>query len=148
MKTTKRLALIFTFILSPFLLFSQEKIQSNTKSQTKEGDKPFKFELLPEEKNADASFQENYDQGKTYYNKGLSIIQTSNTNISLDELGTLQKKSTEQVKLALPYLEKAHKINSNNKNVLTGLMGISLVLDDMKKYNNYKHQFDLLNNHK
>ncbi len=139
MKTKQRIALLFTFGIAPLLSFSQEKT-SHEKDNVK-----FKFEKLSEEKNGTADFKKNYELGRQHYNKGVEIIKTTKEDITLDELTAMQKSSSEQANLAIPYLIKAHELSPTDKNTLEGLIGSYVIIDDKEKRAKYKKALDLLN---
>ncbi len=139
MKTKQRIALLFTFGIAPLLSFSQEKT-SQEKNNTK-----FKFEKLSEEKNGTVDFKKNYDLGSQHYNKGVDIIKTGKEDITLAELAAIQDSSIEQIKLAIPYLIKAHELSPTDKNTLEGLVGSYIIIADNKKSAEYQKALDLLN---
>ena len=131
---TKRvlLTLLIVTLFSTFL-FSQEK---NTH---------FTYEQLPDENNVNAQFLENYKNGILHYNKAISLFKKQDHDPTLEELSSLQKETTAEFKLALPFFENAYKIHSKDENVLKGLSGIYFALDDIENMAKYRKELDELN---
>jgi hypothetical protein len=104
----------------------------------------FNFESLPNEKCADARFEENYNKGLTHYNKAVELIRNGGNDLALSQLDTLQKNAINEFRLALPYFENAYKINSKDENTLLALSGIHFGLNEQEKYDKYKKELELV----
>ncbi|MFY9310294.1 MAG: hypothetical protein WAQ28_14705 [Bacteroidia bacterium] len=104
----------------------------------------FVYEPLPYLKDKDIKFLENYNKGVEHYNKAVAIIRSSDSYIDLKELETIRDSATEELKLALPYMENAYKLNPKEENALLGLCGIHFALENMDKEARYRDEYDAL----
>lgn len=93
-----------------------------------------------------STFDYNYKRAMEHYNKGVEIV----NNIGEDDpvLDVISAQVKEQFQLALPYLLKAHSINSKNEKLLTALQGTYFGLYDFEKSDRYKSELELLNKKK
>ena len=73
--------------------------------------------------------------GRTYYNEALGAIEEANT---IDDNVAYDAKKAEGIELyrkALPYLEKAHELDAENREYMMGLRGTYYALSMTDKYN-------------
>lgn len=82
-------------------------------------------------------FDPNYNMGALYVNKAATLIEIAN-DLPLDaqvEYDSLKSTSDEYLKLCLPYLEKAHELQPEDRSTLVSLKEIytRLRMDDKRK---------------
>jgi tetratricopeptide (TPR) repeat protein len=126
MKPLQSSILTVAFMFSGFLINAQDKA------------KDFEFKELKPEKTVHSEFDKNYSSGIEHYNAAIKQLAGKSEFATLEELEALQKSTQDQIKLALPYFEKAYKINSKDRNVLEGLAGCYFSLNDNANYEKYK----------
>lgn len=97
----------------------------------------FKYELLSEEKNVNEKFIDNYNNAILHYNKAINLIKSHHPDLSLDKLEKIQQESLAEFKRALPFFEIAYKIEPKNENVLKGLSGSYLAINDKERSDKY-----------
>lgn len=131
MNVLKLLAINTIIALFPEITFCQN---SNT---------DIKYEALKKQDVTNAQFIENYNKGIEHYNKAVTMIRKEHDR-NIDELQSLQKEVTDELKLAKPYLEKAHNILPDNEDALKGLYGISFGLNDKESSEKYKKELEAL----
>ncbi|MFO7879908.1 MAG: tetratricopeptide repeat protein [Bacteroidota bacterium] len=83
------------------------------------------------------NFDANYSLGAYYYNYAADTLAWANDNIpptEVQEYEAVQEAAKEYFKKAVPYLEKAYALKSDDLNVLRTLKTIYYKLEDMEKY--------------
>lgn len=119
------------FIFMCFSMNAQDKANSHQLNE------------LKVEKTTDSEFDKNYNKGVEHYNAALKLVAKSEYD-AVDELSELQKQTMDEMKQALPYFEKAYKIDSKNKNVLNALSGCCFTLNDKANYEKYQKELSAL----
>ena len=87
----------------------------------------------------------NYNLALLYYNQAVNIM--NNMDDDDDDiflLNDIQDQCIELFKKSLPYFNKAHELDPNNKEVLIGLGGVHFSLNDMEKSEEYKAKLQKL----
>jgi tetratricopeptide (TPR) repeat protein len=128
MKPLQSAILTVAFMFLGFLISAQDKV------------KDFEFKELKPEKTVHSEFDKNYNNGIEHYNAAIKQLHETSEFAKLEELEALQKTTLDQIKLALPYFEKAYKINSKDKNVLEALTGCYFSLNDKTNFEKYKKE--------
>jgi Tfp pilus assembly protein PilF len=86
----------------------------------------------------------NYNLGIMYYNSSINHLKTADSYINSNS----QKYNSEkdiylnEIKKAIPFLEKAHKLDGSNKNTVLCLLDIYKRLQRKEQYNNLKTELD------
>lgn len=127
----KTLSAKITTILFMFFCFSVNAQDKTTN---------FEFKELKPEKTVHSEFDKNYNSGIEHYNAAIKKLHETSEFAKLEELEALQKTTLDQIKLALPYFEKAYKINSKDKNVLEALTGCYFSLNDKTNFEKSKKE--------
>lgn len=128
MKTLATKIATVLFVLFCFTINAQDKA------------KDFSFKELKTEKSNKSEFDKNYNAGIEHYNAAIKLLTGNSEFVVLEELEALQKSTQEHFKQALPYFEKAYKINPKDKNVLEALSGCYFSLNDQANFEKYKKE--------
>ena len=86
----------------------------------------------------------NYNLGIMYYNSSINHLKKADSFLNTDK----QKYDSEkelfltEIKLAAPYLEKAHQLEKNNRNTINCLLDIYKRLQRKEQYNALKTELD------
>lgn len=80
----------------------------------------------------------NYNSGILYYNEGVHIINASDEEPDFTSLMEIQDQSRDLFKQALPFMLRAHRLDSSRKNAITALSGIYFSLHDLEQSEYYK----------
>lgn len=131
MKILQSIILTIAFVFSGILMNAQNK------------EIAFEYKKLPIEKTAHFGFDENYNTGVKYYNEAIASLKNVK-ELSSEELDPLNNRVIEKMKMALPYFEKAYKINSEDKNVLEALSGCYFSLNDQANFEKYRKERDAI----
>jgi len=86
----------------------------------------------------------NYNLATLYYNRGVFNIRSINADSDFPSLEEIQKVSREFFQLALPYMLKAHDMNSGRRETLLGLEGIYYSLQDEENSERFRQLFEEL----
>lgn len=89
-------------------------------------------------------FDYQYNLGAVYFNLAADIYNQANNEPDNNKYKALKAKGDEKMKLALPYLEEAHKLNSNDLPTLESLKNAYYRLQMMDKYDEAKKKIDAL----
>lgn len=93
-----------------------------------------------------ANFNANYNLGVIYYNIGVGYILAVDDFIDdLEMLIESQEKMTQYCKMALPYLQRAHKIKETRE-IIEGFRGIYKNLNEHEKMMFYEQKLNEYNN--
>ncbi|RMG80000.1 MAG: hypothetical protein D6707_07185 [Bacteroidetes bacterium] len=79
-------------------------------------------------------YSANYNLAILYYNEAVNIIKETEYEVDLITLDLIQEKTVDLFKRALPYMQKAYRLNPNKKEPLIGLVGIYYSLNEIDKY--------------
>ncbi|MEX0967905.1 MAG: tetratricopeptide repeat protein [Bacteroidia bacterium] len=79
------------------------------------------------------NFEANYNLGIIYYNQGVEIVNQELNETNIQKANQLKAEYKEIFSEALPYLEKAHEIDPEDKNTMISLREIYLRLDKREK---------------
>jgi TPR repeat protein len=90
------------------------------------------------------NFSANYNIGIIYYNKGVEIVNKMDYGLDLLELTMLQDQLFEIFRTSLPFMKKAHDLNPNRRETLTGLQGIYFSMNDAEKSELFKKKIEAL----
>jgi tetratricopeptide (TPR) repeat protein len=86
----------------------------------------------------------NYNLGILYYNKAVSIYNELDYDTDIFLFMEIQDKTVEIFKQALPFMEKAYKLDPKRKETLKGLEGIYHSLNETEKVNEVRAQLEKL----
>ena len=93
-------------------------------------------------------FDAYYNLGAVYFNRGVKTVEEANKIPAkeTDKYDAMMLKASDEYKKAIPYMEKAHSINPNSKDVVEALKNIYFRFrnenDEMgKKYKEYDEKF-------
>jgi len=86
----------------------------------------------------------NYNLGILYYNKAVDKIDNLDYETDLITLDLIEDECAELFRQALPYMQKAYKLNSKRRDVLSGLAGIYFSLNELDKSQEIKKELELL----
>ena len=89
-------------------------------------------------------FEYYYNLGAVYFNQAADIYNQANNEPDNNKYKALKAKGDEKMKLALPYLEKAHELNPNDLPTLESLKTVYYRLQMMDKYEEVKKKIDAL----
>jgi len=90
------------------------------------------------------NFSANYNVGIIYYNKGVEIVDKMDFDLDLIELTMMQDQLFEIFVTSLPYMKKAHDLNPNRRETLTGLQGIYYSMNDAAQSELFKKKIEAL----
>ncbi|MGB1032594.1 MAG: hypothetical protein ACPGWM_08255 [Flavobacteriales bacterium] len=80
----------------------------------------------------------NYNLAILYYNRGVFKIKKIDSNTEIFELITIQDECIELFKQSLPYMKKAHELDSTRKEPLKGLRAIYKSLSEDQEEEKYR----------
>ncbi|PKP22725.1 MAG: hypothetical protein CVU05_02805, partial [Bacteroidetes bacterium HGW-Bacteroidetes-21] len=89
-------------------------------------------------------FDPQYNMGALYFNEAVEIIDQANKENDNTKYKALKAKSEEKLKAALPYLEKAHQLNDQDKPTLESLKNIYYRLGETVKMEEVKKKLDAI----
>jgi len=147
MKTKQLIILLFTLFVSPLRMLSQEEAPPISEDSITKlfASITLIYKRLPEEKNMAIEFQDDYNQGRIFYNQGIDIFNDHPFGYLRSEIDSVETVFYEQFNLALPYFEKTHELYPNDKNTLLALIAIYGLLGDSARSAKYEKELDLLN---
>ncbi len=79
------------------------------------------------------NYLSNYNIGILYYNKGVDIILSLDPTTDLEQLMDMEEQTVILFQKSLPYMLKAHRLNSTKKETIIGLAGIYYNLNEKEK---------------
>ena len=85
-----------------------------------------------------SSFGSNYNLGALFFNKAVELNNSANSTSDDNKYRKLKKEADIYFKKALPYLESAYNLNSNDKNTLLSLKQLYYMQGDYKKSDEMK----------
>ena len=87
----------------------------------------------------------NYNLALLFYNKGANLMNDmDDDDDDIFALNDIQDQCIELFTTSLPYFEKAHELEPNNKEVLIGLGGVYFSLNNIEKQEEFKAKLDKL----
>lgn len=86
----------------------------------------------------------NYNLATLFYNRGVYKIQRINADDEIPTILQIQEASREYFQQALPFMLKAHDMNSTRKETLLGLEGIYYSLQDQESSDKFRQLFEEL----
>jgi tetratricopeptide (TPR) repeat protein len=86
----------------------------------------------------------NYNLATLFYNRGVYNIQRINGDDEIPTILQIQEASREFFQSALPYMLKAHDMNSTRRETLLGLEGIYYSLQDQESSDKFRELFEEL----
>lgn len=86
----------------------------------------------------------NYNLAIHYYNQGVNIIENMDYDTDFETLFAIQAQVMELFGKALPYMEKAYKLNPKRKETLVGLSGIYFGLNDIETSEKFQEELKKL----
>ena len=118
-------------------------IKASLNSQLNENDKAMEgykktLEIQPDHLDA------NYNMGILYYNSSINHLKTADSfkNSNQEKYNSEKDIFINEIKKAVPYLEKAHKLDGSNKNTILCLLDIYKRLQRKEQYNALKLELD------
>lgn len=84
----------------------------------------------------------NYNMGLLFYNEAVHLIRQMDYDVDMTALNDIQDNSIVLFKESLPFMEKAYELNPNRKETIQGLSGIYFSLNDIEKYDVFKHKLE------
>ena len=90
------------------------------------------------------SFGSNYNIGALYFNSAIEHNNKANSSSNNKVYKSSKDKANNMFALALPYLEKAHQIDSNDYNTLLSLKQLYYMNGDYKKSDEMKKAIELI----
>jgi hypothetical protein len=88
------------------------------------------------------NYRANYNLGILYHNEGVDLIVNLDPTSPLDSLISVQNRTVELFKIALPYMLVAHEQNPKKKETILGLAGIYFNLNEKEKSDFYNDLID------
>lgn len=85
----------------------------------------------------------NYNLALLFYNKAVNLMKNTDED-DIFALNEIQDECIELFRESLPYFEKAHELDPNNKEVLIGLGGVHFSLNNIDKQEEYKAKLERL----
>jgi tetratricopeptide (TPR) repeat protein len=122
-----------TFYFARGSIYDQQKDLVNAEADYKKA-----IELKPE------FFDANYNLGALFFNDGAEIYNQAN-DLPLKEAKKateLRAKAENKFKLALPYLEKAHELNPQDKSTMLSLKQLYVRTNQTEKYNSINEKLN------
>lgn len=117
----------YLFILLSFFLLSGLFAQSQNDSARES-----LIRILEADTN---NYNANYQLGMYYYEAAVKIINETPYEVDLVTLDETGDEVVELFKQALPYLEKAYRLNPKKKEILSGLSALYFSLNELEKSN-------------
>ena len=132
---TKYILFLFFF---PVALNAQTSVKAS-------GDRTFVYDsIAPQGEVGNKAFQENYTKGMASYNKGVDILNKMMPATDLVQIDKIQDEAKVQFKEALPFLERAYRLERSNKTVLKALQGVYFSQFDFEKADKMKKELESL----
>lgn len=126
------------------ITFYKALATSNRKiyEQDREGNKDYLYRALDNYqyvlKLDPDNYGANYNTAINLYNEGAYGIERIDAEAKIPTLVKIQAESVELFREALPYMLKAHELDSTRRETLIGLRGIYLSLNNNEKANKYR----------
>ncbi|GAB5540125.1 MAG: hypothetical protein Salg2KO_22280 [Salibacteraceae bacterium] len=87
-------------------------------------------------------FDGNYSLGALYYNRGAEMLNEANNILDDAKYKVAKEAAEKQLNAALPYLEKAHRLNPDDIDTMTSLKTIYARTNQMDKFNEMKEKLE------
>lgn len=119
-------------------LLDNEQRELFEKKNIEAGQKAFDAATLDYKKTAELKpdhFEANYSIGAMYYNRGAEMINEAASIADDAKYKIAKTKAEDQLKAALPYLEKAHELNPTDTSTMASLKELYARTNQMDKYN-------------
>lgn len=87
-------------------------------------------------------FQANFNVGITYYNQGADLIMNMDPLTPIEKIPEIEAQAQELFKKALPFLKKAHELETERVDVIEAITGCYYGLQDDENYLAYQKLLD------